>query len=235
MPKVSRPIVYTALAAVAAYALFLNTQPDKPTTRRVSHTLLSARASDPNGILPADLNTHFTHYTGGKRDPFVPGVTVARLRVQKAAEPPTLSGSRTGWALTGINSVNGVRSALIENSATGDSVFLQPGDRWNGLRVAAIQSSSVLLKDGQGHGDTLTFAAPPDDGSGSTDTGTGSKTGKSGGPPSLPPYPVAPLPIRPLPGTTAQRPLPPLGVAPKTATNTAPPGNAPPSGPQGGQ
>ena len=120
---------------------------------RLTH---AAQAADPNGLLPADLKAHFPRYAGGTRDPFAPGVVIAHALPKPAAAPA--GRAQTGWALTGINSVNGVASALIENSATGESVFLQPGDQWNGLRVVSIKSDRVLFRNALGHEDTLTFA-----------------------------------------------------------------------------
>ena len=220
MPKVSRPVVYTALAALAAYALVLNTQPDTPTARRVVRTTRIVQTADPNGVLPEDLSARFSRYAGGKRDPFTPGVVLTR--------PKTVSASaghaQTGWALTGISSVNGVASALIENGATGESVFLQPGDRWNGLRVVSIRSDKVLFLNALGRTDTLTFAQPADE-----------KTGAAGAAPrspsvglSLPPYPVTPLQVTPPASGPASLP-----VLPSFSGNAAPPApndNAPPDG-----
>ena len=239
MPKVSRPVVYTALAAVAAYALVLNTQPDTATVRHTTQRVMTrtTQAADPSGVLPADLSAHFPRYTGGARDPFAPGVVLPRPKASapSAATARALS-AQTGWTLTGINSVNGVSSALIENAATGESVFLQPGDRWNGLRVVSIKPDRVLFQNALGHQDSLTFAQPPDEDS-----------GKSGGPSvpalpalrlptaaaPLPPYPVSPLPVTPLSESPSSLPALPTydeGGQPPPDENAGPPG---PPGPYG--
>lgn len=220
MAKVSRPVIYTALAAVAAYALFLNTQPQTPTLTkrvRVSRTLPAANAS---GILPEDLKARFPRYAGGRRDPFVPGVALARRTLPEA----TAMNAQTGWTLTGISAVNGTASALIENPATGESVFLQPGDRWNGLRVVSIRPDRVLFLNGLGRHDALTFAAPPEDKTGGVSVPSApSLPGRTA---SLSPYPVAPLQIAPFAGRggAAVPVLPPLsGTAPAPDFGAPPP------------
>jgi hypothetical protein len=225
MPKVSRPVIYTALAAVAAYALVLNTQPDKPTVKRVIHTTRTTQTADANGILPSDLNAHFPRYAAGSRDPFVAGVVLPRQHLVKAAAPSPLGGARTGWALTGINSVNGVASALIENSATGESVFLQPGDRWNGLRVVSIKPDRVEFQNGLGRQDTLTFAQPPDDKTAAAGGVTvPTAPGLPGSALTLPPYPVSPLRVQSASGSPSSLPaLPPLTSAPPQPEDNGPP------------
>jgi type II secretory pathway component PulC len=202
MPKISRPVVYTAVAAVALYAVFLNTQPDKPTAKYVSRVTKKTQTAASDDILPEDLKAHFPRYDGGARDPFVPGVVLARPSTSSSR---TLSKGRSGWTLTGINSVNGVSSALIENGRTGESVFLQPGDRWNGLRVVAVKPDRVLFQNALGREDTLTFAQPSDDkAEAAGGTAVPAAPRLPGGGLSVPPYPVTPLRVTPLP------PLPPL-------------------------
>lgn len=243
MPKVSRPVIYTALAAVAAYALVLNTQPDTTTTRHVFLTRNTTQAAaDPNGILPEDLNAHFPRYSGGARDPFAPEVVIARPKTVTGASAGRNRTNATGWALTGINSINGVASALIENSATGDSVFLQPGDRWQGLRVVAIKDDRVVFQNALGREDTLTFAPPADDKTNASgNPAAGAAPSAPSIPLSLPPYPVSPLTVTPLASGPRSLPvLPPLSGSnrPSPANENPPPppdDNAPPPGPPGNE
>ncbi|MGI4791551.1 MAG: hypothetical protein ACRYFS_22235 [Janthinobacterium lividum] len=200
MAKISRPAVYTFVAAVAVYAVVLLTQPDPPAphprTHAVRHTEVAA-----DGFLPEDLSAHFARYHSGKRDPFQS--KSAGLRGAEAA-----SGMKHGtWTLTGINTINGVPNALIEDSVTGDSVFLKPGDRWQGLRVLSIGTDAVAFLNALGQQTHLAFrpleAAAPEPGQGST-----------GGPfhlqglGTVSPFPVGPGNIRALPV------LPPLGSPP---------------------
>ena len=157
MPKLSRPVVYTFVAAVAAYAAVLLTQPDAPAPRRVIHVLTVARpATDPDAITAADLSAHFARYAAGKRDPFVPKV----VPVKAGTGPAGAGGTRDVWALTGIYTIDDSLNALVENRTTGDSVSLKRGDRWRGLRVLAIGSDAVVFENALGQHTKIAFAAP---------------------------------------------------------------------------
>ncbi len=157
MSKVSRPVVYTALGALVVGAIFYLTQPDTPTTHHTVRRTVVQTADSSDGITAADLDAHFPRYRPLGRDPFVPNVASGQQTGMLGT-----SKSRGSWALTGVNTVDGVPSALVENAATGDSVFLTPGDRWNGLRVIAVNPDSVEFVNALGQQTSLSFPVPPD-------------------------------------------------------------------------
>lgn len=159
MIKLSRPVVYSFVGAVAVYAIVLLTQPDAPTTRHIIRVATRPSAdTDADDITPQDLSAHFPRYAIGKRDPFVPKVVPANA----AASPGSgLGKARDPWALTGINVINDTPEALVENSAANDSVFLKRGDHWRGLRVLSIESDAVVFENALGQQTRLAFAAPP--------------------------------------------------------------------------
>jgi hypothetical protein len=200
MAKVSRPIVYTVVGSLVVGAIVFLTQPDTPTAKKRTLTSRSSSTSV-DGISDADLKAHFDRYKGGVRDPFAAGV-VANLPGMGVPGAPAIPTGKSGWQLTGINVINGVKSALIENAATKDSAFLKVGDTWNGLHVVAIQDETVQLTNAVGQQTSLTFAAAPDDKSASVGV-----SGSSG--------PVDPA----VPSLSAIQPLPPIGaVDPSIAT-----------------
>jgi hypothetical protein len=161
--KSSRVIPYTVIGALACYAIFLYTQPQAPTTARrpvhVSTPTLTANNS--LNLTPQDIASHFPRYEPvSTRDPFMalvggPGPSGGLFGANGSA-----SGGTDSWQLTGINTVNGVASALIENETTGESVFLQPGDTWKGLRVIDISQDDVTFVNTLGQDTTLSFTAP---------------------------------------------------------------------------
>ena len=199
MAKISRPAVYTFVGAVAVYAVVLLTQPDPPASPRKIHVARRAPA-EASDFTQDDLNAHFARYGGGKRNPFLSGLPPAK--------PGGAAGAQPGqWTLTGINVLNGVPSALVENGTTGESAFLRAGDRWRGLRVASIGPGAVSFVNALGQRTRLAFRdldAP---------VPTPHVTDRGGF--RLPPLGTAnvtlpPLPIRP----ENIQPLPPLGSPP---------------------
>lgn len=172
MAKISRPIVYTLVGALGVYAWFLSTQNNTTATHRRRLISQAAQMPDANGILPSDYTVHFPRYSASKRDPFVPKVL---------GDTDVLGeGSNGGWALTGINVVNGVRTAVVENNATNgtsnsspgvsdatstgvaadetnDCAFLKAGDRWKGLTVLSVAPDSVTFENEAGQETHLAF------------------------------------------------------------------------------
>lgn len=166
--KISRPILYTIVAAAVIFAAVLLTEPDPPARKTAVRTRTSSAA--PSGFTEADLTARFARYSARQQDAFRPGIVPSKAAALQNAPAsvgpaPVLPGGAAGtWALTGITTVNTVRSALVENSATKESIFLKAGDRWNGLRVLSVESSAVVFANALGQQTRLTFVetAPTD-------------------------------------------------------------------------
>lgn len=159
MPKVSRPIIYSVLALIVGLAwLYLN--PSTPTTTKHATRLLKSASSSQDGFTDEDLHAHFARYFGKDRDPFIPGVRQAGEADQLAS---SIAGGKSGWALTGVNSVNGDETAVVENASTKESVYLKRGQQWNGLTVMSMSENGVLFENALGQESTLGFAAPQAD------------------------------------------------------------------------
>lgn len=201
MAKISRPVVYSFVGAVVVYAVFFLTQPDAPVTKRRVHVtrVVHAQADD---FTQEDLTAHFARYPVGKRNPFLPALLLGNA--QNGAKTHAVSGGPGGWTLTGINIINGVPNALVENASASDSVFLKPGDGWKGLRVVSIGSDTIVFVNALGQQTHLSFQVTE------KDTGKGLATG--GSPFRLPPG-VSPLPPLPV-GPGSVRPLPPMAGSP---------------------
>jgi hypothetical protein len=172
--KVSRPIIYLAVLGAIGYAAVLLTEPEAPARKAGTTRTTASGPKAPLGFTAADLTASFPRYTGKNRDAFAPKI-VARKRTAEAVAggmvPPLPPGMATGiWVLTGISSVNGVQSALVENSSTGETVFLKPGDLWSGMVVKGIEPEGVILVNAQGKSTRLVFAQPPEEGGASKGT-----------------------------------------------------------------
>ena len=203
--KVSRPVIYALVGALCVGAYLYLTNPDQtatPTKHRAT-TQVATVTADADGITAADYNAHFPRYPGSGRNPYTPGILSAS---QQNASASAAFGSPTGglggkaggsWTLTGVNVVNGVASALIESSS-GDSVTLQKGDQWHGLRVTGVTGDAVTFTNALGQATDLSF-----------------NSGTTGGA-----NPNAPA----VPSLSQIRPLPPLTVsAPAAITPAATP------------
>ncbi|BDI31629.1 hypothetical protein CCAX7_36800 [Capsulimonas corticalis] len=204
--KISRPVIYTLLAAVVAGAVVFLTEPDPPVAhKKVKHT--SVTVQTPDGFTDADYNAHFTRYAGGARDAFAAVVTPPKpVAIVKAPPKPNVSASKGEWELTGVNTIDGVASAVVENRSSGDVAFLKAGDTWRGLRVVQIATEFLVLENGIGQQTRLAFKTDAPEPAGPM-TAAASAPGVPGAPPLPPGQPGAPsmlvpMPIQPLPGLT---------------------------------
>jgi hypothetical protein len=191
----TRLILFVGIVLIGYFA-YQDLSPAPATTTH--HLTVTTQTALADGILPEDLHAHYARYVGGSRDPFLPGVFPPNSGGQGDLSGV---GKHGGWSLTGINRSNGVASALVENDSTGDSVFLQVGDHWNGLTVDSIGDDSVMLENAFGQQTELSFPALADD----TSTTAPSQNAQPA-----------------IPGLSQITPLPPLGAA--GATGAAPAG-----------
>ena len=195
MAKVSRPIVYTALAAAVTYVVIIVTQPDAPARKHIT-VISKTTPITLAGFTEADQTAHFARYTGRMRDSFVPGIATRGASGLGFGNGSLSNGSGGTWTLTGINEINGSLSALVESS-TGDSLFLKKGDAWNGLRVLSVESGAVVFLNALGQQTRLAFTeVEPDTASG----------------PSVRDRTVSVPSAPPIPGSTAS--VQPIGVLP---------------------
>lgn len=208
MAKISRPIVYSAVGAAVVYAVVVLTQPDPPAPHHRTQTIRRIAAEGNGALTPADLTAHFARYRASKRNPFLSALPLTGAKTAPGAGTAQ-GGGRGEWTLTGINIINGTPNALVENGATGESVFLKPGDRWRGLRVLSIGTDAVAFLNALGQQTHLAFrpldAVVPTPGGGLPG---GFRLQGLGTVRPLLPMPVVPGNLRTLPV------LPPLGSSP---------------------
>jgi hypothetical protein len=192
MAKISRPVVYSFVGAAVVYAIVVLTQPDAPVTKHRVHVTSLVHAASDATFTDEDLAAHFARYSGGTRNPFLPALLLGK------AAASTVHAGPNGWALTGINVLNGVPNALLENVKTNDSVFLKPGDGWQGLRVLSIGDDTVVFVNALGQQTHLSFnVTEKEPGTGPSGAGSPFRLPPGIGP--LPPLPVGPNNISPMP------------------------------------
>jgi hypothetical protein len=68
------------------------------------------------------------------------------LRIPSNEVPASMAGGDANWIYTGVATIDGVPNALLENSSSGDGVFLKPGDRWKGSTVLTVTTNSIVLQ-----------------------------------------------------------------------------------------
>lgn len=154
--KISRPVVYIAVAAIIGAAVYFYTEPTavvkKPTTKKPT---LRQSVGVP-GILPEDYDLTFSTLNPSPRDVFRP--LVARTTTARGVGGDSGFGSG-GWRLTGISIVNGQRQATVESS-NGDLASLRLGQSFDGHIVRAISDVDITVEGQDGKREKLRFVDP---------------------------------------------------------------------------
>lgn len=229
MAKKVSPVVYVGAFAVVAYAVFVATDSPAPVTTKHKKVIRTASAVA-EGITPEDLTAHFARYTGKRRNAFEALVTPPSPTAPAASAQAQVP-QQEQWSLTGISTLNGTTSALVENPATGDTAFLKRGDTWHGLTVTDIRADHVAFVNALGQHTNLGFATTVADAGPKTSgplppLGTAPVAAPASGstPYALPP--LTPTQIQPLPGMANQMDPNNPAAAPAEGT-TDDQGNAP--------
>lgn len=113
----------------------------------------------------ADYKATYASYDGPLKNAFKP--LIARRNTggdfgtgKENGVPAYMAGGSGDWIYTGTAVVDGVPTALIENTATGDGVYLNVGEHWKELAVEHIESDSIVIRSSDGETVSLRLAAP---------------------------------------------------------------------------
>lgn len=99
-------------------------------------------------ILPEDYKAKFDDLDKPMVNSFVPLVTKRDINgpVAKNGIPADFAGGETTWVYTGNMTVDGTPNALLENTASGDGIFLRPGQHWKALKLVAVREDSIEIE-----------------------------------------------------------------------------------------
>lgn len=210
-PDRMRIIMWSVIAVLLVMFIYLNFGPSSSSSTashpRTMYSSTTVASNNPDGLTPADYTAHFARYVGGGRDPFIPLVATAD---QGGLGGGRGSGNSGDWQLTGITSVNDVPSALVENTGSGESVFLTKGAKWRGLTVVEVGPDSVQFENALGQHTELSFPVTDD-----------TQTSTPGRAPAAAAAPSSSLPtasqVTPLPQVGNLPPLPVTAASPAVA------------------
>lgn len=116
----------------------------------------------------ADYKASFAVLQQPLKDSFKPLVVRSGAREAGSAArangvPASLAGGDVNWTYTGTAEVDDVPTVLIENSSTGEGVFLRQGERWKDMVIEQIAMDFVTLRGDDGEIVTLRLTSPNED------------------------------------------------------------------------
>lgn len=152
---ISKPILYVSLLAVVVYAATLP-KGDDAARKPAKTTKPAVKKSGEIEITEEDLKAHFASYASQPKDAFLPKV----IPVSAITDKKNPNAANGKWTLTGVNTVDGVTSAVLENESTHDIQILKKGDTFNGAQVVSIEPLAVNFVTKLNQVSRLTFVEP---------------------------------------------------------------------------
>lgn len=163
--KVSRPMLYTLLAALVVAAWVVASE--DPSASKTKSAGVGARSRSSTKETPFTEEDHKARYsrvnepTKNAFKPIVARLTAAGGGVMAPdAVPADLAGGDPNWFYTGTAIVDGVPTALMENRATLEGEFVKHGQAWKRAKVAQIGPDALVLTGATGRQYTLRLAMP---------------------------------------------------------------------------
>lgn len=152
--------LYGGIAALGGIAYYMTGGSTPPPTTAPAAKKKAPQVAGVTELLPIDYNSTpnmFQPIGLGIKDTFTPLV----YRQERKKDPTVLNqsdlsipgnftGGETNWAFDGVTTVDGKRSALVENSTSGQSEYLRPGEKWKSSTVKDITENVLILRDVSG-------------------------------------------------------------------------------------
>lgn len=145
--------VFWVLLVTLAVAAYILTEPQAAAQRTARERPKTTASTSKDGFTPADYQAKFPRLTGEVRNVFRPLVARKDATGGDAVPngiPASLAGGDGRWIYTGMATVDGMPTGLVENTATGESLFLSAGETWKSASVVQIRPDALVLRDATG-------------------------------------------------------------------------------------
>lgn len=152
--KKTSPIVWAGIVAAVVVAYTFLSPGDAPTKPSSTTKTTKKTTTKVGEYTQADYDAQqnpFPMVTLAAVDAFNPLIKkqivpkIEPVNKQSGGIPPEMTGGEPNWFYTGCPATDGVRTALFENTATGESVYVKAGDAFKAARVQSVDVSTVVL------------------------------------------------------------------------------------------
>ena len=164
MLKLSRPVIYSALGAIVVVAfLMTGEQPKKSSSTKAKTKKSSTVKRAETEFLPEDYKKGgFQPIVIVSPNKFTPLVQKTKTSMDYALAPDSvpaeLAGGDPNWVYTGTAELDGKPTALVENRVTGESEFVNQGQKWKRASISQILPQGLILAGPSGKKVKLTLS-----------------------------------------------------------------------------
>jgi hypothetical protein len=146
--KMSPTIKWALIVGAVAVVYTLVSGPD--TAAPTTTTKKTKKASKDSGMYtPEDTMAKFASISAAPHDVFTPLVKKPVMLAVAKDVPGSIFGKLTGgeanWYYTGMVELDGTKQALLENTVSGESVYVSPGETWKAARIASVDVSTLVM------------------------------------------------------------------------------------------
>lgn len=162
MLKISRPVAYTALGAIIFAAFVMTGEEPKKSSSTKPKIKKASTTKAQNAFQPEDYKKGaFQPIVIVAPNKFTPLVQKTKTSMDYALAPDSvpaeLAGGDPNWIYTGTAELDGKPTALVENRVTGESEFVNQGQRWKRATVSQILPQGLILAGPSGKKVKLTL------------------------------------------------------------------------------
>jgi hypothetical protein len=164
MPKISRPVLYTVIAAIGVTAWVMTSEETPVSTGKKTPRLVKKTTKASGTFTEEDFNVSaksFGPTVKIERNSFDPLVVRTRsgadFQLMPDQVPAELAGGDPNWVYTGTAEIDGKPTALLENRVTLESDFVNQGDKWQRTTISQILPQGIVLAGPSGKKVRLTM------------------------------------------------------------------------------
>jgi len=184
-------VVWAGIVAAVVVIYVYATEETPVVAKKSGRPVSRASTVSKGGFLPIDYTAKFDSVTSPAKNAFKPLVMKTDIRETVPTKdngiPIAFTGGEPNWIFTGSATVDGTPNGLLENTSTGEGVFLVSGEHWKTSRVLTITKDEIVMQGPEGDARTIKMETEE----ASSDTRTAS---------------VTPLPL-PMPGQLNAQPM----------------------------
>ncbi len=158
-PKKPSVVLWVGIIAAVIVIYVYASEEAPPVAKKSARPVSRASATSKSGFLPVDYTAKFASVTTPAKNAFKPLVMKTDLRSTVPTKdngiPVAFTGGEPNWIFTGSATVDGTPRGLLENTSTGEGVFLVSGERWKTSRVLTITKDEIVMQGPEGDARTI--------------------------------------------------------------------------------
>ncbi len=142
------PTIKWGLVAVVVVGVYTFVSGPGPSTPTAAAKKTKKSAKDSGMYTKEDKTAKFASISAEPHNVFTPLIkkqAILALKPMAGGLGGQLTGGEANWYYTGMVELDGTKQALLENTVSGESVYVSPGETWKAARIASVDVSTIVM------------------------------------------------------------------------------------------